>query len=329
MAVTRNLSVVLAVADSESSTQYELGECVTNIEVDWSIFDQPGKLTFEFVEGKIAFYEGSNVVLTVNGIQFFNGYVFKRQRTAKGIQSVTCYDRLRYLQNKDTQVFENQSVTEIFTILCQEQQLPFQIVSSGDWKTAPIAHDNKSLYAMIKRALDEEFIATQKYLIVRDYQGTLQLVDISTLTTNCFVGDDSLLTGYDFTSSIDSETYNYVKIVQEDKEKSVRNVYITQDSSTIYKWGRLQYFEKMDEKANEAQIKAKADQMLKLYNRKTKTLRVECLGDLAVREGCGVGVGIKALGNEGIVQMQYTFVSKCTHKFSKEVHTMQLDLEVV
>lgn len=331
MALTNLDDVTCTVADSESNRQIELQPILKSVTWEETILDQPGKLTLEFIEGGLdrPFFEGSNVVLAVAGKKVFDGYCFTRQRSDGDTAKVEVFDRLRYLNNKDTMVFEGATPDEVLTRVCTEMELPFIITSSSTYKTAPIAHDNKSLYSMIIRALDEAMIATGQYLIVRDNVGTIEQVDIATLETNILIGDGSLLTGFDFKSTIDTNTYNYVKLIQENKDSKVREVYVAKDSSTIQKWGRLQYFEKMDEDMNSAQIKARADQLLKLYNRKTRTLTVKCLGDVAVRAGSGVGLSIDKLQDEGIAKMQMVFVSKASHTITKELHTMDLQLEVV
>jgi len=320
----------LLVADSGASKQIECNEILTNVTWETSILDQPGKLSFTLIDtGDRLFEEGSNVVFTYGGVKVFDGYVFTRNRSEGDTMTITAYDRIRYLNNQDTYVFENNTTDEIFATICKEHQLPYRIVSPSTYKTAPISHDNKTLYSMIIRALDETFIQVQKYIIVRDNVGTLELIDIANLVTDVFLGDESLMTKFAFSSSIDTDVYNYIKLVQENKKSKKREVYVAMDSTNINKWGRLQYFEKMDEDANEAQIKVRADQLLKLYNRKARSLKVTSLGNIKVREGSGVGVGIAKLSDEGIVNQQYAFVSKASHKFTNEMHTMDLNLEVV
>ena len=324
-------NVTCIVADSESNRQIDLSDILTDMAWEESLLDQPGKCTFSYLkEGlKEPFYEGSNVVVKVGGHVVFDGYVFKRNRSQGDTVKVTAYDRLRYLNNKDTMVFEGATAEEIFSRVCTSQELKFRIVTGSKYKTAPIAHDNKTLFSMVIRALDETMIGTNQYLIIRDGHGIVEMVDVADLCTNILIGDGSLLTGFDYECSIDTSTYNYVKIIQENKDKGVRNVYVAQDSSTMAKWGKLQYFEKVDEDMNEAQIKARTNQMLQLYNRKTKTLKVSCLGDISVRAGSGVGLSIEELSNEGIAKMQYVFVSKVSHSISKEMYKMDLTLEVV
>lgn len=323
-------NVQLRVADSESSKQFELQEVTESVTWETSLLDQPGKLSFEIVDtfGDV-FFEGSNVVLAIDGVKAFDGYVFTRKRTSENKMSVVAFDRLRYLQNKDTKLFQNATAAEIFQVICQDQQLPYKIVASSSYKIPPVVHDNKSFYAMIKHGLDLTLIATGQYLMIRDNVGVLEMVDVANLTTNILVAEDSLLTGFTFETSIDASTYNVIKLTQENKTENTRDVYIVKDSSTIAKWGKLQYTETVAEEATAAQIKERANQLLKLYNRKTKSLEVSCLGNMNVQVGSGVCVLIPKLATEGVAQSQYMFVSKASHKISGEDYTMSLTLEVV
>lgn len=81
---------------------------------------------------------------------------------------------------------------------------------------------------------------------------------------------------YSYTSSIDSGTYNKVKLSYENSEAGVREIYIAQDSSHMNKWGVLQYYDTVQEGENGA---AKADALLSLYNQPTRNLTFQiCLG---------------------------------------------------
>lgn len=331
MSLTNMSNVRCVVADSESQRQIDLTPITTSLKWEETLLDQPGKLDFTYLESGLdkPFMEGSNVVVSVKDRKVFDGYVFKRKRTEGDTCTCTAFDRLRYLNNKDTKVFDGATPTEIFSQLCSQQGLPFKITNGSNYKTAPCVHDNKSLYSMIIQALDEAMVATGQYLIVRDDVGTLEMIDIANMTTNLLIGDGSLLTGFNYSSSIDQDTYNYIKLIQENKDTKKRELYVAMDSANIAKWGRLQYFEKMDEKANAAQIIARANQLLKLYNRKTRSLSVSCIGDIRVRAGCGVGLAIEKLRDEGVPYMQMVFCSKVAHSITRELHTMDLTLEVV
>ena len=164
--------------------------------------------------------------------------------------------------------------------------------------------------------------------MIRDDFGTLQFTSLNRLKTLLFIGDESLLSEYNFKSTIEGDTYNQVKLIREDKKKAKREIYIVKDSVNIKKWGLLQYFEKMDEKANEAQIKERADMILKVKNRIVKTLKLDCIGDTRVFAGVGIVLGISDLVKDGIAMNKYFMVTSCTHKFSKDNHTMSLEMAV-
>lgn len=323
-------TVQLRVADSETAREFNLDDAVSTVSWEFALEEQPGKLTFEIPEtSSEMFFEGSNSVLWVDGQKVFDGYVFNRKRAGDDILKVTAYDRLRYLQNKDSAVFDMLSLEEIFEMICEAQGLPYKKASLGGYKTSPIAHDNKALYSMLQRAINETLIAKGKYIAIRDNLGELELVDIASLTTNLLIGDKSLLADYSFESSIDSETYNYVKLVQESSDAKTREVYVAKDSNTIYKWGRLQYYESVDESLSEAQIKEKVEKLLNLYNRKTKSLSVRCIGVPDIIAGSGIALHIPKLSGEGIAQKQYAYCTKVSHTISQGEHTMDLTLEVV
>lgn len=323
-------SVELYIADSESNTQYKMSDVITNAEYYTTLLPQPGKLAFTVIDlTEKQFCEGSNVVLAVDGKKIFDGYLFTRTRTEKDTMQCVAYDRLRYLSNKDTKIFVNKTPEDIFTEVCGQLGLTSKVVSGSGYTLPPVVYDNKSYYQMVTEALENSLVANGKYLILRDNVGTVEMVDVATLTTNVLIGDAKLLTGFQFESSIDKNTFNVIKLVQENKKEKARNAYITKDSETIRKWGQLQYFKKVDNDASAAQIETMGSQMLRLYNRKTRTLQVTCFGDLQIRAGSGVDLQISKLSNEGIANSQTVFVSECTHTFTKEHHTMSLNLEVV
>ena len=324
-------AIKLRVADSETPREFNLDEVVTSVSWSFSLEEQPGKLTFDVEDiSSEMFFEGSNVVLWVDGIKVFDGYIFSRKRNDADTMTVVAYDRLRYLQNKDSAVFENKSLEQIFHEVCEAQHLPFTrkylFPNNGYmYPTSSISHDNKTLYSMIQRAIDETLIGTGKYYAVRDNLGTLELVDIASLTTNLLIGDGSLLSGFEFESSIDSETYNYIKLA----DNGGGTVYADLDPTTINKWGRLQYYEELNESLTEAQIKEKVTKLLNLYNRKTKSLSITCQGVPEVIAGSGVALYIPKLSAEGVAQRQYAYCTNVDHTITNGEHKMELTLEVV
>jgi hypothetical protein len=107
-----------------------------------------------------------------------------------------------------------------------------------------------------------------------------------------------------------------------DNDKTgAREVYIAQDSKKMNQWGILQYYEKLQEGENG---KAKADALLKLYNKKTRNLKVNNIfGDVRCRAGSMVIVQLY-LGDINV--SSYLLVEKATHTFKNDQHLMSLNL---
>ena len=62
----------------------------------------PGKLTFKVVkDSTLQMVEGDEVSAQIDGTDFFFGYIFAKKRNKDNTISVTAYDQLRYLKNKD------------------------------------------------------------------------------------------------------------------------------------------------------------------------------------------------------------------------------------
>lgn len=107
----------------------------------------------------------------------------------------------------------------------------------------------------------------------------------------------------------------------ENKETGKREIYIAQDGSHINQWGVLQYYEKLDSKAN---AKAMADALLDLYNTKTRTLKLQdVLGDIRVRAGTLLVV---MLGLGDINVSNYLMAEQVKHTFNDGQHLMELKM---
>lgn len=231
----------------------------------------------------------------MNGTKLFFGWVFAKGRTKREQTSVTAYDQLRYLKNADTYVFPMKGVqpdtaSQRFVKLCTDFQLQHRVVTASSYVLPTKVYDSKTLADIIQDGIDHALIGTGKWFLVRDNFGTLEFLDAAELRTNLILGDASLMTGYDYKTSIDDDTYNQVKLVRENKETAKRELYIVKDSSTIARWGMLQHYEKVDESMNAKQIEARADQLLKLKNRVTRKLQLDCIGDFRVMPGNSVWV---------------------------------------
>ena len=157
------------------------------------------------------------------------------------------------------------------------------------------------------------------YVLYDDF-GKIALSGIERLKLGLVI-DEETGGNYDYESSIDSDTYNQIKLAYDNEETGKREIYIAKDSAHINDWGLLQYFEKIDENTNG---QYKADSLLSLYNEKKRKLTIKnVLGDVRVRGGSSVIVNM----NLGDVKLQnFMLVEKVKHTFSNNQHLMDLTL---
>lgn len=281
----------------------------------------PGELKFKVVKDDvISFTEGDAVRLKVNGQNVFYGFIFKKQRDKEQIISVTAYDQLRYLKNKDTIVYENKTAGELIQMIAKDYMMQTGTIEDTGFKIKSRVEENTSLFDMIQNALDMT-LENQKYMYVMyDDFGKIALKGLDNMRLNLLI-DEETGENFDYTSSIDSNTYNKVKLTYDNDKTGTREVYIAQDSENMNAWGVLQYFDTLQEGENG---KAKADVLLSLYNKKTRNLTIKnAFGDVRVRAGSMIVV-MMDLGDMKLKNLM--LVEKCKHEFKESQHLMTLTL---
>lgn len=282
---------------------------------------QPGKLTFSVVnDGKLNFQEGNPVSLKFDGAKVFYGFIFKKERDKGNIIKVIAYDQLRYFKNKDTYVYSNKTANELVEMIAKDFNLNIGTLENTGFKIASRIEDNKSLFDIVQNALDLTLESKNKIYVLFDDFGKLTLKDVESMKINLLI-DDEAGENFKYSSTIDGETYNKIKLSYENEESGKREIYISQDSSNINNWGVLQYFDTIDDKVNG---KAKADALLKLYNKKTRNLTISnAFGDVKIRAGCSIPIKL----NLGDVNVQnFMMVEKVKHTFNEDEHMMNLTL---
>lgn len=286
----------------------------------------PGKLTFRVMKDDILdFSEGSAVRLKVDGDNVFYGFVFKQQRAKEQIITVTAYDQLRYLKNKDTIVYENKTADQFLRMIAADYALNVGVLESTNYVIESRVEENTSLFEMVQNALDLTLQNTGEMFVLYDDFGKLTLKHLSSMTVGkpgaYFMVDEETCETFDYTSSIGDNTYNKIKLTYDNEDTGFREVYIAQDSSNINKWGILQYFDTLKKGENG---QAKVDALLKLYNKKTRNLKLtNVLGDNRVRAGSMIVVNLD-LGDMKL--RNFMLVESCKHTYKESEHWMDLTL---
>jgi hypothetical protein len=286
----------------------------------------PGKLAFKILKDDVLdFSEGSAVRMKENGDELFFGFVFKQQRARDQIITVTAYDQLRYLKNKDTIVYENKTADQLLRMIASDYALNVGVLEPAGYVIESRVEENTSLFEMIQNALDLTLTNTGELFVLYDDFGKLTLKHLSSMAVGepgaYLMVDEETGENFEYTSSIDDDTFNKIKLTYDNEETGFREVYIAQDSGNMNRWGILQYFDTLKKGENGM---AKADALLKLYNRKTRSLKLTgVLGDNRVRAGSMIAVNLD-LGDMKV--RNFMLVESCRHTYREGEHWMDLTL---
>ena len=281
----------------------------------------PGKLAFTVIKDESAnFLEGNPVRLAVDDEKVFYGFVFTKKRSREQHIGVTAYDQLRYLLNKDTYVYSNKTASDVISMIAEDFQLQLGIIESTSFTIPTRTEDNVSLFEMVNNALDLELTNRKQMFVLFDDFGKIALKSLDNMKVDIII-DEETGENFDYSSTIDNDKYNRVKLSYENEDTGKREIYVVQDGNNINLWGLLQYYDTLQKGENG---EAKAAAILDLYNAKTRKLKItKVFGDIRVRGGSLVIVKL-ALGDINV--QNYMLVEKAVHTFNESEHFMDLTL---
>ena len=270
-------------------------------------------------DSAVDFVEGGIITVTESGAGIFYGYIFKLSFSDKETVSITAYDQMRYLKNKDTYVFQGKRADEVLKQIAADYQIKVGALENTVYVIPQMVEDGQTLFDIVLKALDHTLINTGKMFYLWDDFGSLRISDVAKSLVAVVVGDNSLATGYTYSSEIDSDTANRIKLVYDNKTTNKREVYVVQDGVKMARWGILQHYEKVGDGLNAAQIEAQADQLLFIKGRPKKTFDISGLSDLSIRAGRAIKVEISDINING-----WYIVETADHDLVKETMTLKL-----
>jgi len=293
-------------------------------EITWTTerIGSPGKFTFSVVkDSTINFQEGNAVRFRVNGENVFFGYVWDKQRDKEQRIKVTAYDQLRYLKYKDTYTYKNKKASDVLKIIATEQNIKVGDIEDTGHVIAKRRQEDKTFFDIIYDALGLTFDNTKKLYCLYDDYGRLTLKNLESMRLNAVIGENTA-EDFDYKTSLD-DVYNQIKLVYDNEKTGKKETYVEKDIDNIKSWGKLQYFEKIDEKTNG---KLKADTLLAYYNRKNRSLTIKnALGVIGARAGASIVINLPEIGDISI--KNYMLIDSATHRFEDNEHFMDLKLK--
>lgn len=141
------------------------------------------------------------------------------------------------------------------------------------------------------------------------------------------IGDESLLTNYQYELDIDKNTYNELYLMEtindkkSEKSENKKLVLAQQDEDTIKKWGILRKIQNVNSGFTESELKDYAQLSLAEGATISKTLRLEALGYNGINAGDGFLLQLNKLGINEIM-----YVISATHNYNADKHTMSLEV---
>ncbi|MDF2844926.1 MAG: phage protein [Herbinix sp.] len=297
---------------------YDISELVSKISFKDSLNEGCSTLEFTYVNQNLNITNGSVISFKHNSTAIFYGYVFKVSRGKGKEISVTAYDQLRYCKAKDTIVVQEDTVTNLATRMCNYFHLKKGSLKDTKYKLATEVKDDSTWLDIIYSGISDTLMNKGEWYLLRDEFGKICIHELKDLQLNLILGDESLVYDYKYNTSIDDEFYNQIKIFVKGETTKESEFVVTNDTTSVSKYGLLQYYETLDN-SNAAKAKAKAEVLLRLYNKEVETLNLSCLGDTRIRAGSSFFGRI-----EDIEYNKRLIVKSVTHEFIP-THTMEVE----
>lgn len=276
-----------------------------------------GRLEFTILKDElISFPEGSPVNLRIDGKGVFIGYVFSKSRDKDQRIKCVAYDQLRYFKNKDTYTYVGKSASDVLKMIADDHGFQLGTIEETGYKIAKRVEPISTLFDIVLNAIDLTAYHSKKLFVLYDDFGKICLRNIESMQLDLYVESDTL-ENFEYTSSIDEDTYTKVVLIQGKDNKP----FTASSTEGMANWGVLTYMEKVNDGVN-AQVMA--NEILSLKNRKTKTLTLRgVLGDVRVRAGCSINIHLN-LGDT--VENRRLVCERVTHRFNADHHSMDIDV---
>lgn len=291
--------------------------------IEWSTERKgsPGKLSFSVVsDATLNIQEGNAVQFNVDGQKIFYGYIFKKTRDKSNEIKVTCYDQLRYFKNKDTYIYSGKKASEVLQMVCSDFYLNTGVIEDTEYVIPQKIESNKTLFDIVQNALDDTLMNSRQLFCLYDDYGKITLKNIGNLKIGLLI-DETTGQNFEYTSSIDSQTYNVIKLIYENEKGGKTEIHMEHDLDHVDEWGVLQFFDTLKEGENG---KNKAKTLLDYYNRESRNIKIsDALGDIRVRAGTAPIIRL----NIGDMKVNNFMVcDKVSHRFKNNEHRMDLTL---
>ena len=264
--------------------------------------------------------KGHQLIFSYKGEELFRGMIMSQQQSESFKMPITAYDNGIYLSNnKDTFVYENKTVHDIFIDVCKRFGIKYSDVAKTSYKIPELTKSKTTAWDAILDAISQDFKATGTKYYVNSSKGVLSLIKRRENILQWVLETGGNIMSYTYKKSIEDIKTRLKILSDEDKVYAVKK-----NTELEKKIGIFQDIEKKDDDLSEAKLQEHIKETLKEISTPEISLSVEALGIPDVISGVGVYVIIDELG------IKRTFyVDEDSHTFKGGSHTMNLTLNSV
>ncbi len=304
---------------------YDISELVENIKWKGRKGSAARSVSISLLDSKnvksgIDVTKGHQLIFSYKGKELFRGMIMSQQQSESFKMPVTAYDNGIYLaNNKDTFVYENKTVHDIFIDVCKRFGIKYSDAAKTSYKIPELTKSKTTAWDAILDAISQDFKATGTKYYVNSSKGVLSLVKRRENILQWVLETGGNIMSYTYKKSIEDIKTRLKILSDEDKVYAVKK-----NTELEKKIGIFQDIEKKDDDLSEAKLQEHIKETLKEISTPEISLSVEALGIPEVISGVGVYVIIDELG------IKRTFyVDEDTHTFKGGSHTMNLTLNSV
>lgn len=263
---------------------------------------------------------GDQLIYSYKGKELFRGIIMSQQQSESRKMPVVAYDNGIYLaNNKDTFVYENKTVHDIFIDVCKRFEIKYSSVAKTSYKIPELTKSKTTAWDAIMDAISQDFKATGTKYYVHSSKGVLSLVKRKENMLQWVLETGNNIISYNYKKSIEDIKTRLKIYSDEDKVFAVRK-----NTELEKKIGIFQEIEKKDDDLSVAKLNEQIGETLKEISTPEISLNVETFGIPDVISGTGVYVVIDELGIK-----QTFYVDEDTHTFKDGSYTMNLKLNSV
>lgn len=304
---------------------YDISELVESIKWKGRKGSAARSVSISLLDGKgaqsgIDVTKGHQLIFSYKGKELFRGMIMSQQQSESFKMPITAYDNGIYLSNnKDTFVYENKTVHDIFIDVCKRFGIKYSDVAKTSYKIPELTKSKTTAWDAILDAVSQDFKATGTKYYVNSSKGILSLIKRRENILQWVLETGGNIMSYTYKKSIEDIKTRLKILSDEDKVYAVKK-----NTELEKKIGIFQDIEKKDDDLSEAKLQEHIKETLKEISTPEISLSVEALGIPDVISGVGVYVIIDELG------IKRTFyVDEDTHTFKGGSHTMNLTLNSV